>query len=425
MGAFGGYEMNLSAQATIQQLVAALSQSLTPERTAFVSNLADRSVREIDAYHDVLDQRAKRLLRASIEENVVAILHMLEHDIDPDTLDAPPSAIAYAHRLAQHDVPLSALLRNYRIGQADFLELAMSLAISTDEPAAGPAMKSLVQMVSSYIDNVSEQVTVAYEEERYRWGHRHGALLSQRVLSLLQSTSDELPDDQPPLGYELDQTHLGIVAWLDPSKTVNRTFLDPEQLRATFASTLKTRTMGLAIPRDDREVWLWFGVDRTTPIPATNLWQIADLPMGVRLAIGGKQAGVGGFRRTHHQAQQVKGALLHAQGLNHQVTTFEQLGPVAMMSNDMPAMRSWVGEVLGPLAAVDERSSRLRESLRAFLRHNRSYSAAAAELHVHRNTMLHRVRSAEELLGRDDYDNLNIELALTAVHWLGAAALPQ
>lgn len=224
---------------------------------------------------------------------------------------------------------------------------------------------------------------------------------------------------------EMDQTHLGVAAWLDPANTEDGSFLDPEELMELIASALAANTRGLTVPRDDREVWFWLGVDGADLMPSGHSLELADLPAGVRLAVGGKPAGVAGFRRTHRQAQEVKGVSLQAQGVPHRVTTFAQLGPIAMMSHDMSAMRSWAGEVLGSLGTLDDRSSRLRESLLVFLEHNCSYAAAAAELRLHRHTMLHRVRSAKELLDRDDYDHLNTQLALTAVRWLRSTALPQ
>lgn len=412
------------SETVVRNGVAALGRALAPSQQAFVSELVDRSAREIDDYDEILDARLARLLQASIEENVIAILHVLEHDIDPDTLEAPPSAIAYARRLAQYDVPLAALLRNYRIGQADFLELAMSHVLATEREAPGPIMKRLVQMVSGYIDTVSEQATRAYEEERRRWVHRHGALLLQRVQQVLQLTSTDPPPDPVP-GYELDHTHIGIVAWLDSSGADNASFLVPDELRVQVGSALHGNPPGLVVPRDDREVWLWFRCETADAALASSSLAQADLSSNVRLAVGSPHAGVAGFRRTHIQAQQVKVAAQQVPNGADRVATFAQIGPIAMMSHDMPTLRSWIGEVLGPLADDNERSARLRDSLCVFLENNNSYTAAAAELHLHRNSILYRVRKCQELLGTHrSFDDLDTQVALTVVRWLGKAALP-
>ncbi|MFG3026475.1 PucR family transcriptional regulator [Streptomyces sp. NPDC048254] len=58
--------------------------------------------------------------------------------------------------------------------------------------------------------------------------------------------------------------------------------------------------------------------------------------------------------------------------------------------------------VLSPVTAYDhENNSDLLRSLRIFFAHDGRLSAAASELHVHVNTLRHRLERLEELLGRD------------------------
>jgi DNA-binding PucR family transcriptional regulator len=84
---------------------------------------------------------------------------------------------------------------------------------------------------------------------------------------------------------------------------------------------------------------------------------------------------------------------------------------------------------LASLAGDDQAIARLRETLRVLLEANGSYREAAARMHVHKNTVLYRVRKAEELLGRPVTDGrLAVEVALLACDQLAAttkAAVPQ
>lgn len=60
-----------------------------------------------------------------------------------------------------------------------------------------------------------------------------------------------------------------------------------------------------------------------------------------------------------------------------------------------------VEHVLGRILAYDDaHGSNLVVSLRTFLAHNRSWQNAAAELHVHKQTLVYRMRRVEELTGR-------------------------
>jgi DNA-binding PucR family transcriptional regulator len=106
------------------------------------------------------------------------------------------------------------------------------------------------------------------------------------------------------------------------------------------------------------------------------------------------------------------------------ITESEQAGLVALMVSDIEAIRSWVTHALGPLAVDVESNARLRDTVRAFLASGGSYTAAAQELLLHKNTVQYRIRKAEELRGRPLSDGrLDVEVALLAVQLLGSRVL--
>jgi DNA-binding PucR family transcriptional regulator len=97
---------------------------------------------------------------------------------------------------------------------------------------------------------------------------------------------------------------------------------------------------------------------------------------------------------------------------------------VALLSSDLTATREWVFAVLGDLALDDDPHRRLRETLWVFLSARGSYTAAAAELMLHKNTVQYRVRKAEEARGRSLKERrLDVEVALLACRWLGSKVL--
>jgi purine catabolism regulator len=75
--------------------------------------------------------------------------------------------------------------------------------------------------------------------------------------------------------------------------------------------------------------------------------------------------------------------------------------------------------VMGPVIAYDEEhATELVRSLRVFLDHNRSWQRSAEVLHVHKQTLVYRMRRVEELTGR----SLR-EMADVVELWLGLRAL--
>jgi hypothetical protein len=86
-----------------------VSAALVPRTAELAADIYQLIVREITALCG--DQRILALLEASVAGNVATMLHILQHDIDLENVGAPAAAEEYARRLAQHGVPVAALLR--------------------------------------------------------------------------------------------------------------------------------------------------------------------------------------------------------------------------------------------------------------------------------------------------------------------------
>ena len=133
-----------------------------------------------------------------------------------------------------------------------------------------------------------------------------------------------------------------------------------------------------------------------------------------------------GFRRTHRQALGAHAVALAAGPSGQPLTSFAEVAPLALMAGSIELTRAWVIETLGSLADDDDQHSMLRDTLRVFLQENGSFKGTAERLTLHKNTVQYRVRKAQESLGRPvGEDRLNVELALLASRWLGAAVLRQ
>jgi DNA-binding PucR family transcriptional regulator len=93
---------------------------------------------------------------------------------------------------------------------------------------------------------------------------------------------------------------------------------------------------------------------------------------------------------------------------------------VALAGQDQEQAAQFMSSVLGPLGADDATAARLRETVRIYLDEGGNAPRAAERLHAHRNTVLHRVGRAEELLGyRVGERRLALSLALELEHRLG------
>ena len=402
-----------------------VSAALVPRTAELAADIYQLIVREITALRG--DQRILALLEASVAENVATMLHILQHDIDLENVGAPAAAEEYARRLAQHGIPVAALLRAYRLGSGRFEEWCLGeLGRRTESASIVSATgMRIAATLNSYIDRVSEAVVSAYELEKEKWLRNQSAARAARVRALLRNEQLDVDSSEAILGYRLRQHHLGVVTWITGPTAGGDTLGLLE--RATGEVAAQTHYDGrlMFVPQDESSAWAWLplGGRRDIALSGVTVKSIAGGDK-IQFAFGEPAVGVAGFRRTHQQALSAQAVALSAGPAAPPVTSFAEVAPLALMSGSLELLRVWVAETLGPLADDDDHNARLRDTLRVFLQENGSYKTTAERLTLHKNTVQYRVRKAEESLQHPIVqDRLRTELALLAAQWLGPAVL--
>ena len=115
----------------------------------------------------------------------------------------------------------------------------------------------------------------------------------------------------------------------------------------------------------------------------------ADLPTAQRQA-----------RWALHRAQERRLPLLHHS---------DDLGDSVFLPGDRDDSRAAARRVLGDLLTYDAtHDTHLIESLQIFLQENRSWQRAADRLHIHKQTLVYRMRRVEELTSRKTSDTADI-----------------
>ena len=412
------------AQALVIEVARRLGDRLTELSAALGTELAE-SIPELRGEPAILE-----LLRASTEANIETFLHLAQHAIPMDDVAPPAAAVAYAQRLAQRGISSTALVRAYRLGQRRmvgvfFTELAEA---APDATAAYAAAQVMHEMVSQYVDMASEGVVAEYEAERERWLANRNSVRATMVTALLRGDDVSLTSAETALGYRLRQHHVGVIVW-DPDRDSSTTALRRiESVVATIAEIVGGTGEPLFLPQDRSLGWAWIPLGRRSIIiDAAAIGRAVDaLDAGVRVAVGSVGATTSGFRATHLEALRAYNVATIAADRAATVTSYAEPGvrAAALLTSDLASARDLVTQVLGGLAADDEPTERLRETLLVFLSEAGSFRAAGERLHVHRNTVKYRVDRAIEVRGRPlDDDRFNLELALLACRWLGRAVL--
>lgn len=378
------------------------------------------------------DARVVEMLGVSIEGNVDTMLHALRYDIPVKRVEAPTAALEYARRVAQHGAPINALVRAYRLGQRRINELIFAELRATDIP--GSVRVAVIEAMSAsifeYIDWISQQVVVVYEDERERWLENQSSLRGVRVREILATTKNiDVDAATTAIRYPLHWHHLALVMWY-PDQGDDDEVPRLQRFLRDLGDAAGTDGIPLFVAADRSCAWGWLPF-RAAPAedPVEKVRQFAssqsDPPS---VTIGTLAPGIDGFRRSHREAEDARGVAIVRERRSPTVIAASDpgLSVVARLSGDVAGSREWVAGVLGDLASDDENDARLRDTLRVFLNCGSSYKTAAEELNMHFNTVKYRVGRAVARRGRDiEGDRLEVELALLACHWYGSAVLKQ
>ncbi|PQP53247.1 helix-turn-helix domain-containing protein, partial [Mycolicibacterium austroafricanum] len=136
--------------------------------------------------------------------------------------------------------------------------------------------------------------------------------------------------------------------------------------------------------------------------------------------------GAAGFRTSHLEALRARRIIELSGRAAPSITEFSDVALVDAISRDLDAARAFVAAQLGDLARDDTKERGERAALLAVLDAQGSLTTAARTLGIHKNTVLQRVRRAEERRGRPATIKVaELHAALLVCDVLGASVLPE
>lgn len=369
---------SVSVQDILRSLVIELEQEIDELVEAMVARIRD----EVTGFDGQTQPELSEALRASCHGNIRLALQALGGDREPPR-SSPTEASEEARVAARAGVSLASLLHTYRVGHAVIWE--RMLAIVGDAELSATSRQAVLQIgsryVFAYVDAVSAFVADDYTRERDR-------MLRSRVQRRVQLVRDVLggaPVGSGDLGYDLDAEHVAVIAeGADADSVLHRLADDLARSLLTVAAT-------------ERRTWGWLG--SRTPADGALRARLAAFcpPEDTTLAFGEASWGTAGFRQSHEQALAAHQVAVR---LHVQVVRYDDVALEAALLADGRAARRFAARELGPLLSGDERSTKLLQTLEAYLGTGLNASAAGALLGVGDRTIAYGIRAIEELLGR-------------------------
>jgi DNA-binding PucR family transcriptional regulator len=404
--------------------VAARLNERVAEISSAISTAVEENVAELPR-----DDRMIELLHLGVRDHLQTILHALLHDIGLEKITAPTTAIELARGLARHDVPAHAIMRAHRLGQRRLTELVFAElhALGLEPTTRVAVIEAITTALLKYIDSVELQALAAYQGERKLVLKNQSTAREMHVRNVLEDrTLVDVDAVSTAIGYPLSWQHLALIVWYPDGETARGESARLQRFIRGLAKTVDTSASALLAAGDPPSAWVWLPYRSS---PGDVVTKIRDFvgarPDAPNIAVGAMGSGIKGFRRSHRQAKRAQTAAL-ARSRDHRVlvaATDPGISAPALLAADVEEIREWVADVLGSLASDTDGDARLRHTLRKFLRLSSGYKAAAEELNTDPSTVKSDVERAVARRGRPIDDRIDVELALLACQWHGAAVL--
>ena len=410
-------------EAVIGQQVAAVLEALPPGDLAReMADLLMASIRELGRADDE-DFRAGLLL--SCESNLDAVWSQLRSGGSIESIAPPSEAVAWARELVHRGVELPALLRAYRLGhglaERRVEEVAVELEIEPE--IRWRALARVSHFMFAYVDTICTALVEDYELERDRWIRGAAAARAELVTAIIERQTVDPRSATERLRYDVSRRHLGLIVWADPRDAVQPSgSLEADAIR--LAAELGGGPV-LTVPIGARVVWAWTSGDKLADDAAATPVNMSE---GVRAAIGTPLEGLAGMADSHEEAR-VARRVAELRGIRPgTVVGYRRAGLTALLTADPAEAVRFAEAELGALLDPTDTCARLRATVRVYLEESLSPARAARRLGIHQNTVVYRVKQAEEMLGGSvDERRLHLEIALRLsemIEGLRAAPMP-
>jgi PucR-like helix-turn-helix protein/diguanylate cyclase with GGDEF domain len=303
----------------------------------------------------------------------------------------PDEAAKQARRAARDGVRLDTVLRRYAAGNKSLEEFIMAEA----EIIPSQVLCQILSDQGLHVDRLMESVAAEYRDELEQTKRSSVQKEADRIVRLLESDSIVNPVD---LNYDFDSWHIGMILMGHNAEASAR----------VFAERLGCRSLHVA--RDRETAWAW--LSSTHRMILTNLehFLVENESSEMSVAVGEPRKDLEGWRQTFHEAQAAQQVMLYRP---QRVTRCRDVILISAILRDQSLAASLIETYLTPLDGRGDSGEILRTTLRAYFRAGQNSATAAADLGVHRNTVVRRLQSIEQKLDQSlDTCNAQLQVAL-------------
>lgn len=294
-----------------------------------------------------------------------------------DLAPVPIELLSQARLAAQAGVSLDTVMRRYAAGHSILADM-----LAEEAEASSASVNDLKHALRGQALRLERILAVVGDEYRREATARLGHVETRRADQVRRLLAGEMIDPEE-IPYPFDSFHIALVIGARPESSKVR----------ELATTLDRRL--LFVQPSDQAAWAWLG--GRSNLDADDVVHAVEAAIPDReIAIGEPAKGLSGWRLTHQQAA---AALPIALKSERPIVRYCDVALIASVLRDELLVTSLRALYIEPLAHGSGEAHALRDTLRAYLAHDRNISSTASALRVSRPTVARRLRAAEKLLG--------------------------
>ncbi|MFF7472773.1 helix-turn-helix domain-containing protein [Streptomyces sp. NPDC008092] len=340
-------------------------------------------------------------LRASLRRNAGLLLHWMVRGTPPDSY-VLSEMYEQARECAAAGQPLDGGLLLHHRAAGVFWDAVLGLAAEEERGQLADWTDQGRRHIDSYLDVVTRTFTQAYADQAdlpSAQGDRRARTLFDRLCARLPLTVEDL-ERAARLGFDPTPPYVPFVVLLDRSTPAERAELAARLRTAgALAFVEDARVTGLTGPAFD---WSPFLADRRLLLardPATGR-------TGLRTAVDNLRLLIAVASRSHLRGQ----------------VRAEDFLPQLLLARSPELADAVTRRVFGPLAGGDH--AELTATLACLAENQFDSASTTAALHLHRNTLLYRIKQIEKLTGLDLQKHGDRALVWLAVVWAQVSSRP-
>ncbi|GAB7144844.1 PucR family transcriptional regulator [Mycobacterium riyadhense] len=332
----------------------------------------------------------------------------------------PPNLSAHTLRMARDLVRRgldASALEVYRIGHnvawRRWTEIAFELTSDPEElhELLDVPFRSANEFVDATLAGIAEQMQAEYDELTQDIGAERRKI----VELILDNAPLSRERAEARLGCLFDRPHTAAIIWHDEPDS------DPTGLDE--AVDLFSQAVGcprpLTVMASAATRWIW--VKDVAALTPEQIREVLDKTPDVRIAIGSTAPGIEGFRRSHFDALTTQRMMARLRS-RQRIAFFTDVQMVTLLTENPYGADDFIRTTLGDFESA---SPMLHTTVLTFIKAGCNASRAAKLLYTHRNTVLHRLETAQRLLPRPlDHTSVEVAVAIEALQWRGKRTSP-